>query len=404
MNLNSPPTDGPASDCSHAGALSDTKGTLSRSFELASPDASESVPAPHSQALHAVADADRDSGLPGPGGGGCPLSIHEHKSGTPAGTKTYDEISQESGKQGIGQLPARLQRYGRAHSRALEMASYLLEVCQGDDDRDGQQMRRRAEQLQLCGSYLEFRHYFTEDVVRLHAAMFCQQDKLCPFCAIRRGAKMLRKYAERVVFLQSVNSQLLPFMTTFTIKNRDDLGGAFKHLTSSYSALMDRGKRARNRDRVWSESALAAGSVASVEVKRGEGTRGGAWHPHIHAVWLCDRQPDQQLLQREWHDITGDSHQIDVRPFHFVREGLPATADNVAADFAEVFKYALKFSTMDVADNWHAFTKLFRRRLIFSRGLLHGLDIPDDLADAELVIEDLPFVQLIYRFSGGVYS
>jgi hypothetical protein len=253
---------------------------------------------------------------------------------------------------------------------------------------------------------LEFRHYFTssDGRVRLHAAKFCQQDKLCPLCAIRRGAKLLRKYTSRVVHVLS-QRQLLPVLVTTTIKNRGDLVDGFKHVVGSYAALMKRGKLHRHRSgSPWSESALAVGSVASVEVKRGSGS--GAWHPHAHAVWLCEgRVPDQDELRREWRKITGDSDQVDVRPFHFVRDGLPATELNIAADFCEVFKYALKFSSMNLADNWHAFTELRGRHMIFPRGVLYGLDVPDDLADDESVeLRDLPFIQLIYRYAGGHYS
>jgi hypothetical protein len=287
------------------------------------------------------------------------------------------------------------------------MASFLLELCQGGDSEEVEQLRHRADQLERCGAYLEFRHYFTEDVVRLHAAKFCQQDKLCPFCAIRRGAKLLRKYTERVVWLLSVRPELVPVLVTLTVRNGADLVERYRHLVKSHAALMRAGKDRRSSSRrSWSEASHAAGSVASVEVKRGEGTRGGLWHPHVHAVWLCDgdRLPSADSLSHEWHSITGDSHQVDVRPFHFVRDDLPATADNVAADFAEVFKYALKFSTMDLADNWHAFEQLRGRHMIFPRGILYGLELPADLADDELDLDDLPFVRLLFRYAGGRYS
>ena len=317
---------------------------------------------------------------------------------------TYSRIEVETGRQGIEQLPDRLARYAKAHGRADQMASYLREISQGEHDREAVELRRRGALLSQCGSYLQFRHYFTVDQVRLHAAKFCQQDKLCPFCAIRRGAKLLRKYSERVTYLHATRPGLVPCMSTFTVKNGSDLGERVRHLVKCYSALMTRGKNRRNlAGRAWSEAAIVCGSVASVEVKRGEGS--GEWHPHIHAAWLCEgRLPGDHTLSREWKEITGDSHQLDVRPFHFVEQQLPATIDNVASDFVEVFKYALKFSSMDLGDNLHAFQVLRGRHMIFPRGALYGIEIPDDLTDDEpLELEDLPFVELIFRYSGGQY-
>lgn len=269
---------------------------------------------------------------------------------------------------------------------------------------DDRRLALRAENLTLCGSYLEFRHYFTADALRLHAAMFCQQDKLCPFCAIRRASKLLRRYTARFLHLHASCPQLTPIMATFTVRNGDDLGERHRHLAHSYGRLMQRRKNHLNHGQRWSEAARAWGAVGSVEVKRGEGTRGGKWHPHIHAVWLCDGVPDESSLSREWRNITGDSHQVNVRPFNFVRAGLAPTEQLVAADFAEVFKYALKFSSMTPADNLEAFRRLFGKRLIRAHGILYGIEAPDDLTDDPLDVDDLPFVTHIFRYSDGAYS
>lgn len=50
----------------------------------------------------------------------------------------------------------------------------------------------------------------------------------------------------------------------------------------------------------------------------------------------------------EWHQITGDSFIVDVRPI----------VGDPAEGFMEVFKYAVKFSDQPVADTWHAFQTL----------------------------------------------
>ena len=62
---------------------------------------------------------------------------------------------------------------------------------------------------------------------------------------------------------------------------------------------------------------------------------------------------------------------------------------------------------MTTADNWTAYELLRGRRLVNSWGMLYGVPDPDDLND-DLVSEDLPYVEWVYRFhrhlgSHGVY-
>ena len=66
-------------------------------------------------------------------------------------------------------------------------------------------------------------------------------------------------------------------------------------------------------------------------------------------IWLCHEMPDVARLSLEWLEITGDSYIVDVREFY---------GDSVTDGFLEVFKYALKFSDMALADNWEAYETL----------------------------------------------
>ena len=50
----------------------------------------------------------------------------------------------------------------------------------------------------------------------------------------------------------------------------------------------------------------------SYEIKRGQGS--GLWHPHLHMIAGREVEPDAEMLSREWHEITGDSFIVDVRP------------------------------------------------------------------------------------------
>lgn len=64
-------------------------------------------------------------------------------------------------------------------------------------------------------------------------------------------------------------------------------------------------------------------------------------------IWLCREAPDARKLSEEWQHWTGDSFIVDVRPFH--------SDQDVVSGFFEVFKYALKFSELPLADNWEAY-------------------------------------------------
>jgi hypothetical protein len=280
---------------------------------------------------------------------------------------------------GIEALPARADRYAKAKGTALDVAEYIG----GLPDADPLLVAR----MRKCGDYLLFRHYFTVDQVKLHAASFCMKHLLCPLCAIRRGAKALKSYLDRWEVIRAEKTALRPFLVTLTVKDGPDLAERFKHLQASQRELWKRKQRGRG-------SVLdgVAGAVWSYEVKRGSGS--GQWHPHLHMIALAEVEPDQAELRREWQEITGDSFMCDVRPI--------SQADPVSG-FLEVFKYAVKFSDQAAADTWHAFSVLKGKNLLAAAGCFRGVEVPDSLTDEAL--DDLPFVELFYRYvSGSGYS
>jgi hypothetical protein len=280
------------------------------------------------------------------------------------------EAGQGDEGSGIEALPKRVVRYGEAKKRALEVAKYAYEVGE----------RRAWEQVSTCGDYLAFRHYFTVDEVRLHAAQFCRKHLLCPLCAIRRGAKALQAYLPRYEAIRASEPRLRPFLVTLTVKDGPDLLERFKHLQKAQRELWMRKHRKRGSVLDGVEAA-----VWSYEVKKGSGS--GLWHPHLHMVALAQVQPDGGTLSREWHAITGDSFIVDVRPIDLA---------DPASGFLEVFKYALKFADMDPADTLSAWQALRGRRLVGSAGAFRGIEVPDDLVDSPL--DGLPYVDLVYRW------
>lgn len=293
-----------------------------------------------------------------------------------------DLLQQDGVSGGIEELPGRVDRYGKAKNTALDVAKYI-----GGSDQ-AQELSKQHQRLSSCGDYLVFRHYFTVDQVKLHGARLCMQHLLCPLCAIRRGAKSLRAYLDRWELIKVERPHLCPFLVTLTVKDGPDLLERFKHLKKAQHELWKRRQRKRG-----SSLDGVAGAVWSYEVKRGQGS--GDWHPHLHMIALAEHQPDARELASEWHNITGDSFIVDVRPID---------QDDPVSGFIEVFKYAVKFSDQPPADTVHAFLALRGRRLLASAGCFRGVPEPDDLMDDAEALEGLPFVTLFYRYLGKGYS
>lgn len=291
-----------------------------------------------------------------------------------------DSVAAEIGVQdGIEALPTRVRRYEKAKNSALDIAEYMGTLPNH---------QAVAHRVKGCGDYLLFRHFFTIDTVRLHAASFCMKHLLCPLCAIRRGAKSLGAYLARYEAISRTASHLRPFLVTLTVKDGPDLRERFKHLHAAQRELWKRKQRGRG-------SVLdgVEGAVWSYEIKRGKGS--GLWHPHLHMIALAEVAPDARLLSSEWHQITGDSFIVDVRPI---------SQDDPASGFVEVFKYAVKFSDQPPADTVHAWETLIRKRLLGSAGCFRGVHIPDDLTDDPSDFANLPYVDLLYRYFNGHYG
>jgi hypothetical protein len=289
---------------------------------------------------------------------------------------------------GFESLQSRLQRYGAGKMRALDMAKYITEIYNIKQNSVGKpsENKKLATKLEGCANYLVFKRYLTADEVRLHAANFCKKHLLCPFCAMRRGAKYLQVYKQRLDVVLAENPKLHAFMVTLTVKDGENLLERFTHLRKALKRYQEQRRNALKGQR-HVEYAKALGGVMSIEIKRGKNS--GLWHPHVHMIWLCNDVPSASQLSKEWLELTGDSYIVDVREFY---------GESVVDGFLEVFKYALKFSDMELADNWEAFQTLKAKRLVDNFGLFRGVQVPDDLADDDI---DDEFVLLLYRFIRG---
>jgi len=272
-----------------------------------------------------------------------------------------------------------------------------------------------AEAVAKCSAEIVLRHYESVGETRLKAVYpdFCRKRFLCSMCDAMRAGRTLGKYVDRVLsVLRKLRWQHVCYMVTFTVKDGESLIERVRHLRGAYRELMANRRRylqdGSRRRRTYTESAKALGGLHSVEVKRGSNS--GLWHPHLHAVWICEAEPDQYGLRDEWERLTGDSWVVDVRKFHsFESEDGVHVADRegIGKDLCEVVKYSLKFADLSFEDQYHASCVLRKAlrsmRLIGSFGCLWGLkeeNIEVDTLISDLD-DDMAFVDLLFGWHAG---
>jgi hypothetical protein len=301
--------------------------------------------------------------------------------------------------------------------------------------------RKLIEKLQSCGSHLIYNCFYDGDISnivahKLAGGFTCQRHLFCVCCAMRRAAIYAKTFEAYVRCLLQEHPFLVPVLITYTVKNGLDLLERFKHLRRSQQLLLfyrrqllSNKSTARGIDTVLRH---VHGGAGSYEFKIGSGS--GLWHPHIHEIALLDSreflfteelfpvgdrfqvifvpQEFKILLRLEWKNFTCDSDQVDVRGLS-PREGysrLITLQDAQNASFfekdqslfsgvCEAFKYALVPGEMTHEEQFHAAKTLAGCRLLFTYGLLRGVQLPDEsFDDIEQELANLPYFQKIYQY------
>lgn len=307
-----------------------------------------------------------------------------------------DELAGGS-DQGFSKFDDRITNYG---NRRKDTRKFLLWLRSQDF---GTRPDIQAVQSKIagCANWLVFNNYYTVDQIRLASAHSCDKHLLCSFCAARRGSKYVQRYLDRLKTVMQGNPHLKPVMLTLTTVNGNDLEERFTHFMKSLRKLL---MKRRNAKKGMSATELekAVAGVYSVEVTN----KGRGWHVHLHAVLLLDTWIDREELSREWQAITRDGSKIlDIRLLAKGADVLDSAGEispKLVEAFAEVFKYALKFSDLDHGDRLHAWETMRGKRLVGSWGAFRGVKPPEGVLDD--LLDDLPFIRLIYRFSGKSYD
>lgn len=302
----------------------------------------------------------------------------------------------------------RLARYSVAKSRQRVVTDYIE---QQNLQNGKQQFKKELQVLQECGNFLVFRHYYELQKYRMLAGCTCKKHLLCSLCAIRRAAKYVAVYDEKIKQIQS--GQEFDFLfITLTVKNGPDLAERYQHLRSSFEKLLQLRKNSfQARQKKKTLFRFVEGAIFSYEVTFNADT--AEYHPHLHMIALVrkdlfqyeenstNKNPAEKPVKfvpelwaglvQDWKEITGDSKIIDVR--------LIDDEDGKMSALVETFKYALKFAEMPVAVQLECYRILKTRRMIGSMGALYGVSVPEHLTD-DLLPGEEKYIDLVYQYSG----
>lgn len=277
-------------------------------------------------------------------------------------------------------------KLSQAAAHVKEARAFLPYVAQRDE--------KRAEKLESCGSWLLFNQYLDSGDIKLASGIFCQQPLLCGFCAAGRAARQVDAITQKISHLRDTEPHLRPYMVTLTMRSQSKLPGMIQDFWAAWSKMV---QRRRNAKRGLNSSVMGlfdAGVIAG-EAKRG---RGGQWHYHAHGIILADiglYKPIWERLKREWSQVLGQtSASIQFQP---VKEG--GTENSIR----EAVKYASKWEPGRYADRWTAYQALARVRRIRCFGLLHGLKIPEEVADDLSDLEGQEYLERAFMYGQGSY-
>lgn len=209
---------------------------------------------------------------------------------------------------------------------------------------------RRNQRIKECVNEVSFREC-ADGTYRLQKASFCKYDRFCLACATRRAIRNIKKFEKHA---QKHNlREKHRYHITLTIRHNDSqpLEEVLGKLMQCRDKLAQSYKNSQRKEqKTKSFFASFIGMIASVEVSYSNAGR----HPHIHMI-ACSNKPIQtewaeklgcfsnKVLQKEWYAITQDSFQVGIKEIDVVRNRFNRSG------VAEVFKYAMKFSSLSVS-------------------------------------------------------
>ena len=151
---------------------------------------------------------------------------------------------------------------------------------------------------------------------------------------------MCERIGTKVATVKAENPDLQLYFVTLTVKDGESLQERFNHLVKA-ERRYKRQRRNAEAGQKFVEYAKAQGVFVPLSSNEAKTQANGIPHAHDLAMLRSSRRSS---ALKEWEALTGDSFIVDVRPMYGEIDG-----------FLETFKYALKFSDLELSDNLHAY-------------------------------------------------
>ena len=247
---------------------------------------------------------------------------------------------------------------------------------------------KKAYRVAECGTYLEYKEYFSDNTIKLHNANFCKV-RLCPMCAWRRSLKIYGQVSK--VMDQATKDKDYRFLfLTLTVRNceGDELSQTIDNLFHAYKKMSER-KKFKNAVKGWFRALEVTHNLEQ-----------DTYHPHFHIILMVNKSyfNDKRLYmsQAEWTDIWKSCLKVDYLPTVDIRTFKSKTKAETSKSVAEVATYTVKDNDYIVKDDdgtvneeltdsavWILDNALAYRRLVAFGGELKKIHKALNLDDAE---------------------
>lgn len=261
----------------------------------------------------------------------------------------------------------------------------------------------------------------------LHGVAHCGMVWGCPICARKIG--MSRREEINQVMKKNREKGGASIMVTLTFSHQK--GQALSDLIKMQSLALKKFKSGRAFDTL-KKSLGYVGQIRALEVTHGE----NGWHPHTHEIWVLDRAPGVNQMEKIkaeifklWHDaclksglgLPTEKHGVDVA---FNASGDDGKIGSYLGDFSfeatsahtkkgkkagrsawDVLRSMRARWTLKDRNLYREYTEAMQGRalIFFSRGLreLFGLDV---LSDEDLQDSMLPDYAMRRDFTGNEWA
>ena len=234
----------------------------------------------------------------------------------------------------------------KSQLKKLEILSYIQE-------HEPQLLGSEKKMIRLreCSNILRFINYWSWNT-RLYTGNFCKYDRFCLACSTRRAIRKIKNFEKGILANGLETKHRYHITLTLRHKKSDSLEYLMERLLTLRKKLSQRIRNSkRDSHKTKSFFSKFEWMVASIEVTHGKNWR----HPHMHILVCWDEDvateyskvlwaESNRELQREWYKLTKDSYCVGMRKVSVAREKFDRQG------IAEVFKYAVKFSSLETPE------------------------------------------------------